>query len=90
MTWEHRWMLVSFAHLAFSAMLRLLVGRRRSSFANEIELLVLRHQVAVKGSKIVSWLQLGSASSVSAVMRKRWVQSSAWRRVSAKTIGMTG
>jgi putative transposase len=40
-------MLVSFAHLAFSAMLLLLVGRRRSSFANEIELLVLRHQVAV-------------------------------------------
>jgi putative transposase len=40
-------MLLSFAYLAFSAMLRLLVGRRRSSLANEIELLVLRHQVAV-------------------------------------------
>jgi putative transposase len=40
-------MLLSFAYLAFSAMLRLLVARRRSSLANEIELLVLRHQVAV-------------------------------------------
>src|SRR5512132_471469 len=40
-------MLLSFACLAFSAVLRLLVGRRRSKFAKDIELLVLRHQLAV-------------------------------------------
>jgi putative transposase len=40
-------MLLSFAYLAFSAMLRLLVGRRRSTFCRDVELLVLRHQLAV-------------------------------------------
>jgi putative transposase len=42
-------MLLSFAYLAFSAVLRLLVGGRRSDFAKDIELLVLRHQVVVLG-----------------------------------------
>jgi hypothetical protein len=42
-------MLLSFAYLAFSGLLRLLVGGRRSDFARDIELLVLRHQLVVLG-----------------------------------------
>src|SRR5919198_4523951 len=42
-------MLLSFAYLAFSAVLRLLIRHRGSEFARDVELLVLRHQLVVLG-----------------------------------------
>jgi putative transposase len=42
-------MLLSFAYLAFSAVPRLLVGGRSSEFAEDVELLVLPHQLVVLG-----------------------------------------
>jgi putative transposase len=42
-------MLLSFAYLAFSAVLRLLICDRRGGFSKDVELLVLRHQLAVLG-----------------------------------------
>src|SRR5438876_2469243 len=42
-------MLLSFAYLAFSAVRRLLVRGRHSEFTKDLELLVLRHQLAVLG-----------------------------------------
>jgi putative transposase len=40
-------MLLSFAYVAFWALLRLLMGRQRSKFAKDVELLVLRHQLVM-------------------------------------------
>jgi putative transposase len=42
-------MFLSFAYLAFSAVLKLLLGQRRSEFAKDVELMVLRHQLVVLG-----------------------------------------
>jgi CubicO group peptidase (beta-lactamase class C family) len=42
-------MLLPFAYLAFSAVLRLLMGSRGSEFTKDAELLVLRHQLVVLG-----------------------------------------
>jgi putative transposase len=40
-------MVLSFCYLAFSTLLRLLVARGRSDFAKDVEIVVLRHQLAV-------------------------------------------
>ena len=45
-------MFLPFAYLAFSAVLKLLVGRRRTEFAKDVELMVLRHQLVSAGKRL--------------------------------------
>src|SRR5207245_1445274 len=45
--WEYRPMVLSFVYVVFVSLLRLVVGRRRSELAKDVELLVLRHELAV-------------------------------------------
>ncbi len=55
-------MILTFAYLAFSAVLKLLLGRRRSDFAKDVELMLLRHQLLVLGrQKTRGVRQFGSA-----------------------------
>jgi hypothetical protein len=44
-------MILSFDYLAFSALLTLFVGRRRTELVNDVELIVQRHQLAVLGRR---------------------------------------
>jgi hypothetical protein len=59
-------MLLSCAYLAFSAVLQLLVRNRRSDFAKDVELLVLRHQLFVLGRpalRVSAWSPDASGSA---------------------------
>jgi putative transposase len=63
-------MLLSFAYLAFSAMLRLLVSGRSSEVAKEVELLVLRHQLVVLGrQQRRPWLRPADRAFLAALTR---------------------
>jgi hypothetical protein len=53
-------MLLSFVYLAFSALLQLLMGSRRSKFARDVELLVLRQSAAGASSAAAAAVVSGS------------------------------
>jgi len=63
-------LLLSFAYLAFAAVLRLVLSGRRSEFGKDLELLVLRHQLVLLGrQERRPWLRPADRACFAALAR---------------------